>query len=274
MAFVRGLMGPYMRPIPVGASSAMVFSLLVAFVVSPWAALRLLHHYADRPESGHEAESWTTRFYRRLMNPLIQKPDRRWMFLGGVVVLLARGRGFHSAEVGAGQNAALRQQERIPSHHRHAGRHAAGTDHPRRAGVGKLPRRATGSHQLSNLFRHFGPLQLQRTWCGITSCAASPTKPTFRSTCFPERSQSAKPRNRAQIAAGTGQNRRSLRRAHQSRRSSARPAGARNACRGSVWAGLQGANRARRKDKEDFPGDSGCGGRRLVCRRSAERSTT
>jgi len=36
MAFVRGLMGPYMRPIPVGASSAMLFSLLVAFVVSPW----------------------------------------------------------------------------------------------------------------------------------------------------------------------------------------------------------------------------------------------
>ena len=88
MAFVRGLMGPYMRPIPVGASSAMIFSLLVAFVVSPWAALRLLHHYADRPESGHEAESWTTRFYRRLMNPLIQNAWRRWAFLGGVVVLL------------------------------------------------------------------------------------------------------------------------------------------------------------------------------------------
>jgi multidrug efflux pump subunit AcrB len=88
MAFVRGLMGPYMRPIPVGASSAMLFSLLVAFVVSPWAALRLLHHYADRTESGHEAESWTTRFYRRLMNPLIQNSGRRWAFLGGVIVLL------------------------------------------------------------------------------------------------------------------------------------------------------------------------------------------
>jgi len=88
MAFVRGLMGPYMRPIPVGASSAMLFSLLVAFVVSPWAALRLLHHYADRPESGHEAEGWTTRFYRRLMNPLIQNAGRRWAFLGGVIVLL------------------------------------------------------------------------------------------------------------------------------------------------------------------------------------------
>jgi multidrug efflux pump subunit AcrB len=88
MAFVRGLMGPYMRPIPVGASSAMLFSLLVAFVVSPWAALRLLRHYADRPDSGHDAEGWTTRFYRRLMNPLIQNAGRRWAFLGGVVVLL------------------------------------------------------------------------------------------------------------------------------------------------------------------------------------------
>src|SRR5205807_553816 len=46
MAFVRGLMGPYMRPIPVGASAAMLFSLIVAFVVSPWAAYRLLKKYA------------------------------------------------------------------------------------------------------------------------------------------------------------------------------------------------------------------------------------
>jgi multidrug efflux pump subunit AcrB len=88
MAFVRGLMGPYMRPIPVGASAAMVFSLIVAFVVSPWAALRLLRHYAGRPDSGHEAEGWTTRLYRGVMNPLIRKARRRWMFLGGIVVLL------------------------------------------------------------------------------------------------------------------------------------------------------------------------------------------
>lgn len=94
MAFVRGLMGPYMRPIPVGASSAMIFSLLVALVVSPWAALRLLRHYADRPDSGHEAEGWTTRLYRRLMNPLIQNSGRRWVFLGGVVVLLLAATAF------------------------------------------------------------------------------------------------------------------------------------------------------------------------------------
>jgi len=94
MAFVRGLMGPYMRPIPVGASAAMVFSLIVAFVVSPWAALRLLRHYADRQESGHEAEGWTTRLYRRLMNPLIQNSGRRWFFLGGVIVLLLAAGAF------------------------------------------------------------------------------------------------------------------------------------------------------------------------------------
>ena len=88
MAFVRGLMGPYMRPIPVGASAAMLFSLIVAFVVSPWAALRLLRHYAAGDGHKHETEGWTTRFYRRIMNPLIASARRRWLFLASVVVLL------------------------------------------------------------------------------------------------------------------------------------------------------------------------------------------
>jgi multidrug efflux pump subunit AcrB len=89
MAFVRGLMGPYMRPIPVGASAAMLFSLIVAFVVSPWAALRLLRRYAEGNGPGHhEAEGWTTRLYRNTMNPLVRNPRRRTMFLAGVAVLL------------------------------------------------------------------------------------------------------------------------------------------------------------------------------------------
>ncbi|HET9839272.1 MAG TPA: efflux RND transporter permease subunit [Candidatus Angelobacter sp.] len=90
MAFVRGLMGPYMRPIPVGASAAMVFSLAVAFVVSPWAALRLLRHYASA-ETGshaHATEGWMTRLYRRIMEPLIASGRRRTIFLAGIVVLL------------------------------------------------------------------------------------------------------------------------------------------------------------------------------------------
>ena len=95
MAFVRGLMGPYMRPILVGASAAMVFSLIVAFVVSPWAALRLLRHYAgEGAHAMHEAEGWTTRLYRRLMTPLIADARQRWLFLGGVMVLLLAAAAF------------------------------------------------------------------------------------------------------------------------------------------------------------------------------------
>jgi multidrug efflux pump subunit AcrB len=89
MAFVRGLMGPYMRPIPVGASAAMLFSLLVAFVVSPWAALRLVgRHLGGTKELEPETENWQTRLYRRIMSPLIHSARIRTLFLAGVVVLL------------------------------------------------------------------------------------------------------------------------------------------------------------------------------------------
>ena len=86
MAFVGGLMGPYMRPIPIGASAAMAFSLLVAFVVTPWAAVRIL-----KPGGVHaagEREDFVTRLYRRFMGSLLHRPLFRGAFLSGVVVLL------------------------------------------------------------------------------------------------------------------------------------------------------------------------------------------
>jgi multidrug efflux pump subunit AcrB len=89
MAFVRGLMGPYMRPIPVGASAAMLFSLMVAFVVSPWAALRLLgKHLQGAKLLEPETENWRTRIYRRVMTPLITSARNRFIFFAGVIVLL------------------------------------------------------------------------------------------------------------------------------------------------------------------------------------------
>jgi multidrug efflux pump subunit AcrB len=92
MAFVGGLMGPYMRPIPVGASAAMIFSLLVAFVVTPWASFRLVKHWDHGDEKDghdqHDKEAWSVRAYRRLMGPLIRSPLYRWIFLVGVVFLL------------------------------------------------------------------------------------------------------------------------------------------------------------------------------------------
>jgi len=89
MAFVRGLMGPYMRPIPVGASCAMFFSMVVAFVVTPWAAARLLKSRLGG--AGHGAhgedgkEDWATRLYRWSMGFLIH--HRVWQFLFIVLLL-------------------------------------------------------------------------------------------------------------------------------------------------------------------------------------------
>jgi len=89
MAFVGGLMGPYMRPIPIGASAAMIFSLLVAFIVTPWAALRLLKRSGSGGHGdGEDGEDWTTRIYRRAMNPLIAFGKVRAIFLVGMVGLL------------------------------------------------------------------------------------------------------------------------------------------------------------------------------------------
>ncbi len=85
MAFVSGLMGPYMRPIPVGASAAMVFSMIVAFVVTPWASLKLLKRDTKHE---HGVEGFTTRLYRRVMSAIIEQPFWRYTFLAGVVFLL------------------------------------------------------------------------------------------------------------------------------------------------------------------------------------------
>ncbi len=102
LAFVSGLMGPYMRPIPVNASAAMIFSLLVAFVVSPWLTFRLFRKYAEEHRKGHDrfspdaettAEGKLEKFYRRLFTPLLKRAGRRWALLGSVVVLLLLATG-------------------------------------------------------------------------------------------------------------------------------------------------------------------------------------
>ena len=104
MAFVGGLMGPYMRPIPIGSSAAMFFSLAIAFIVTPWASIRILRwgrKYSCLTEGAacvtegekpplHIAPvgNLFTRIYCRLMNPLVAKRKARYLFLGGLVVLL------------------------------------------------------------------------------------------------------------------------------------------------------------------------------------------
>ncbi len=127
MAFVGGLMGPYMRPIPIGASAAMFWSLLIAFIVTPWASIRMLrwrkgerrlaeqhaggqvrkevsetvrveanpsfppaHFPTGSPasDSAPASEDFLTRLYRRVMNPLLHHTGWQWTFLGVITALL------------------------------------------------------------------------------------------------------------------------------------------------------------------------------------------
>ena len=100
MAFVSGLMGPYMRPIPVGASFAMLASLAVAFIVTPYLAFRLLRghvkplaHQPSGPAHEPEEAGRFARLYRPLMGALMQRPRLRMGFYAGIVALLLLSMG-------------------------------------------------------------------------------------------------------------------------------------------------------------------------------------
>jgi multidrug efflux pump subunit AcrB len=95
MAFVTGLMGPYMAPIPINSSLGMLLSLAVAFVVTPWLALRLLHrqlaggHHV--PASAEKLSAALASFFTRVMTPFLRGADgarnRRRLWLGTLAAI-------------------------------------------------------------------------------------------------------------------------------------------------------------------------------------------
>ncbi|RFF29595.1 efflux RND transporter permease subunit [Wenzhouxiangella sediminis] len=96
MAFVTGLMGPYMSPIPINASAGMVLSQVVAFVLAPWLAVRLLRRGKGTENgSGEQAEKSTEginprlhRLFSAVFTPFLgDNRKRRWLLAGGVVGL-------------------------------------------------------------------------------------------------------------------------------------------------------------------------------------------
>ena len=94
MAFVSGLMGPYMSPIPINASMGMLISLVVAFVFTPWLSNRMLapvaHKFAAHTEG--DTENVVGRFFARVMAPFLDRKSgrrNRWILLAGVLLLIA-----------------------------------------------------------------------------------------------------------------------------------------------------------------------------------------
>lgn len=95
MAFVSGLMGPYMSPIPINASTGMMISLIVAFVVTPWLSYKLLKHHEPHGAQAHDEENPTSGklydFFNRVMRPFIEGADagkKRILLFAGVSGLI------------------------------------------------------------------------------------------------------------------------------------------------------------------------------------------
>ncbi len=93
MAFVTGLMGPYMSPIPINASMGMFLSLAIAFVVTPWLALKLLGGGAHAAHGPDRATARLEPLFRRYVTPFLDarggRAARRKLWLGVVVAILA-----------------------------------------------------------------------------------------------------------------------------------------------------------------------------------------
>jgi multidrug efflux pump subunit AcrB len=92
MAFVSGLMGPYMAPMPIGASIAMILSLFVALTITPYLGYIFLREKdkkgaEEKPEKAVE-DALIYRFYNKVERPLLESKSKRWLFLGGTFLLL------------------------------------------------------------------------------------------------------------------------------------------------------------------------------------------
>ncbi|WP_440067963.1 efflux RND transporter permease subunit [Tenacibaculum discolor] len=96
MAFVSGLMGPYMSPMPIGASIAMILSLFVALTITPYLGYIFLRekdkHGAEEKVEEDETKAMQStliyKLYERFERPLIENKTKRWAFLGITIVLL------------------------------------------------------------------------------------------------------------------------------------------------------------------------------------------
>jgi multidrug efflux pump subunit AcrB len=93
MAFVSGLMGPYMAPMPIGASIAMILSLFVALTITPYLGYIFLKEKdkkgaKKKKEAKNLEETFIYKIYNRLESPLIENSKIRWIFLGGTFFVL------------------------------------------------------------------------------------------------------------------------------------------------------------------------------------------
>jgi multidrug efflux pump subunit AcrB len=92
MAFVSGLMGPYMSPIPINSSLGMALSLAIAFTVTPWLALRIMRQHAvtgtDHHPQGDQKSRMLQKLFGKILSPFLESARKRWLLLGGIIAAL------------------------------------------------------------------------------------------------------------------------------------------------------------------------------------------
>ncbi len=91
MAFVSGLMGPYMSPIPINSSLGMAISLAIAFTVTPWLALKLMKPHGHAPATHGSPKGLGPKLqtlFARVLTPFLDSARKRWLLLGGILVAL------------------------------------------------------------------------------------------------------------------------------------------------------------------------------------------
>ncbi len=91
MAFVSGLMGPYMSPIPINSSLGMAISLAIAFTVTPWLALKLMKQQGHAPADHGSPTGLGPKLqnlFARVLTPFLDSARKRWLLLGGILVAL------------------------------------------------------------------------------------------------------------------------------------------------------------------------------------------
>ena len=91
MAFVSGLMGPYMSPIPINSSLGMALSLAIAFTVTPWLALKLMKQHGHAPTEHEKPKGLgpkLQRLFARVLTPFLDSARKRWLLLAGILVAL------------------------------------------------------------------------------------------------------------------------------------------------------------------------------------------
>jgi len=224
MAFVSGLMGPYMGPIPINASLGMAISLAIAFSVTPWLAAKLMKPHGAGHADAHAAPTGIAArlpaLFTRVLTPFLDSARKRWLLLAGIVAALLLSVGLAVVQ--------LVVLKMLPfdnkSEFQVVVEMPAGTPLEDTAAALQAPTWQSSPRCVICKATPAPPARSPSTaWCASTTCAPTPNRATCRSA-WSTRANAAKRATRSRNAIARRWRRSAPRTVHASRWSKCRPA--------------------------------------------------